>query len=362
MKLALIRRKFSATGGAELYLQRLLGALREHDHELHLFTESWESKPADVELHPISINAGRHEAPLAFAAAAEKEVKQHQFDCVFSLERTIHQDVYRAGDGVHKVWLQRRRQFAPWWRKPFVNFGAFHRNVQKVEAEAFHPDNTRHIIVNSEMVRGEILDNFDFPPGRIHLIRNGIDVQRYQSGDRKKTRKSFGIHDDDFVMLFVGSGWERKGLKYLIRAYEQMSGNNVKVLVVGKGRKPMFANEGVIYTGPIPNVEAACFAADLLVFLPIYEPCSNVVSEALAADLPVVTTVMNGAHELIREGRNGSVIHDPRDTKAVVNAIEKWRANRGSSETTPDDVLSLDRNVRETVEVLEMAAAEKKRL
>ncbi|MBG85437.1 MAG: hypothetical protein CMO80_00860 [Verrucomicrobiales bacterium] len=361
MKLALIRRKFSATGGAELYLQRLLGALKAHGHELHLFSESWESAPDDVETHPISINANRHEAPFAFAAAVDTELKRHQFDCVFSLERTVRQDVYRAGDGVHKVCLQRRRQFAPFWRRPFVNMGAFHRNMQKLETVTFDPENTRHIIVNSEMVRGEIMEHFNFPPGRIHLIRNGIEVKRFQSGERRKTRESFRIHDDDFVMLFVGSGWERKGLKYLIRAYEVMSGNNVKVLVVGKGRKPFFANEGVIFTGPLPNVEEAYFAADLLVFLPIYDPCSNVVSEALAADLPVVTSKYNGAHELIREGRNGSVIHDPSDIRAVVNAVERWRANRGLPETTPESELSLNRNVRETVEVLEMAAADRKR-
>ena len=41
MKLALIRRQFSATGGAELYLQRLLRALAAQNHELHLFAESW---------------------------------------------------------------------------------------------------------------------------------------------------------------------------------------------------------------------------------------------------------------------------------------------------------------------------------
>ena len=42
--------------------------------------------------------------------------------------------------------------------------------------------NTRHIIVNSDMVRREILEYFHFPAHRIHLVRNGIDLDRYRRG------------------------------------------------------------------------------------------------------------------------------------------------------------------------------------
>src|SRR5262245_30881430 len=118
MKLALIRRHFSATGGAELYLQRLLQALAKKGHELHLFAEAWEQKPDGVALHPIRISGRRAQKPWRFAEAVKQAVAAEPFDCVFSLERTLKQDVYRAGDGVHRVWLERRRQFAPWWKKP----------------------------------------------------------------------------------------------------------------------------------------------------------------------------------------------------------------------------------------------------
>jgi len=103
MKLALIRRHFSATGGAELYLQRLLGVLAERGHELHLLTESWEDAPAGVTVHPLRIRASRAQRPMRFAEAVREELGGQTFDCVFSLERTLLQDVYRAGDGVHRV-------------------------------------------------------------------------------------------------------------------------------------------------------------------------------------------------------------------------------------------------------------------
>ena len=361
MKIALVRRRFSATGGAELYLQRLLGALLGAGHESHLYTEAWDGAPEGLVIHPVACHAARAKRLPAFAAAVDAQLRNERFDCVFSLERTLRQDVYRAGDGLHRVWLRQRRRFAPWYRKPFTAAGAFHRNLRALEQCTFDPTNTGHIIVNSEMVRGEILEHFDFPESRIHLVRNGIDLARIRGGRRKETRTRFGFHDEEFVLLFVGSGWERKGLPFFLRAFRRLSPTNVRALIVGKGRKPLFTPDGAVFAGAMSAVEDAYAAADLLVLPPIYEPSSNVVAEALAVDLPVVTTRFNGAAELIREGRTGSVVSDPADTGQLVHSIERWHAKRGLTETTPDHELSLERNLSETLEILELAAAEKKR-
>lgn len=361
MKLALIRRQFSATGGAELYLQRLLQALVKGGHEPHLFAESWDGQLEGVQLHAVPVGGDRTQRPTRFADAVAAELTKHSFDVVFSLERTHHQDVYRAGDGVHRVWLQRRQQFAQWWRAPFVCAGRFHRNMMKLEARTFDPANTHHVIVNSDMVRREILEHFHFPANRIHLVRNGIDLDRYRRGQRTATRERFGIKPDDTLLLFVGSGWERKGLRFVLRAFHRLKAPRVKLLVVGKGKPPFAVPEGTIFAGPMADVENAYAAADLLVFLPIYEPSSNVVAEALVSDLPVITSSLNGASEIITPRKNGTVIADPRDTDAVVEAIRFWIMQRGLAEMPPKHELSLERNVEETLAVLEMAAKEKRR-
>lgn len=361
MKLALIRRQFSATGGAELYLQRLLHALVKGGHEPHLFAESWAGQLAGVQFHAVPAVGDRAQRPVHFADAVAAELAKHSFDVVFSLERTHQQDVYRAGDGVHRVWLQRRRQFASWWRWPFLFTGAFHRNMMKLEARTFDPANTRHVIVNSDMVRREVLEHFHFQAARIHLVRNGIDLNRYNHGQRNSTRERFGIKPDDTLLLFVGSGWERKGLRFVLRAFHRLKAPRVKLLVVGKGQPPFAVPEGTIFAGPMSDVENAYAAADLLVFLPIYEPSSNVVAEALASDLPVITSSLNGASEIITPGKNGTIIPDPRDTDAVAEAIRFWILQRGLAEMPPKDELSLERNVEETLAVLEMAAKEKRR-
>jgi UDP-glucose:(heptosyl)LPS alpha-1,3-glucosyltransferase len=357
MKLALIRRQFSATGGAELYLQRLLQALVRGGHEPHLFAESWEGHLDGVHLHAVPVTGKRAVRATNFADSVAAELAKHSFDVTFSLERTHQQDVYRAGDGVHRVWLQRRQQFAQWWRRPFACAGAFHRNMMKLEARTFDPANTRHVIVNSDMVRREILENFHFPGERIHLVRNGIDLERYRHGKRNATRERYGIKPDDTLLLFVGSGWERKGLRFVLRAFHRLKAPRVKLLVVGKGTPPLAIPHGAIFAGPMADVENAYAAADLLLFLPIYEPASNVVAEALVSDLPVITSSLNGASEIITPRKNGTVI----STDGVVDAIRYWILQRGQAEMPPKDELSLERNVAETLAVLETAAREKRR-
>ncbi|HEY1718251.1 MAG TPA: glycosyltransferase family 4 protein [Verrucomicrobiae bacterium] len=371
MKLALIRRQFSATGGAELYLQRLMRSLAEQNHELHLFTESWTETPANVKLHPIKISATRANRGLEFAEAVQNELAKEKFDCVFSLERTLRQDVYRAGDGVHRVWLERRKQFVPFWKKSFTGLGVFHKNMTALETQTFNPQNTRRIIVNSEMVKHEILEHFRFPAERIHLVRNGVNVARFQKGERAETRARFGVKDDEFLLLFVGSGWERKGLKFVLAAFEKISGagfqpagrqdacpTKIKLLVVGKGRKPLFISPGVIFSEPANDLENFYAAADLFVFPPIYEPSANVVFEALAAGLPVVTSANNGAAEIILENVTGSVVKEFWRPEILAATIKIWMEHPRGVQINAAE-FSLERNVSETLAILEQAAKEK---
>ena len=362
MKLALIRRHFAEAGGAELYLQRLLGALVQAGHEPHLFAEHWEPLPAGVRWHHVAVAGSRATSPRHFADAVEQALKTEEFDCVFSLERTLGQDVYRAGDGVHRVWLERRRRYAPWWKRPFVGTGAFHRTMLDLERHTLDPARTRHLIVNSAMVRQEIVTEFGFPAERIHLVRNGVEVARFQHGQRTETRAQFGVGEGDFLLLFVGSGWERKGLRFLLRFMEDQhrrGQSGLKLLVLGRGRRPRSGPPNVIFAGPRSRVEDAYAAADLFTFLPIYEPSANVVVEALAAGLPVVTSGFNGAAELLREGVNGTVLADPADTAALARAVEFWRA-RPTARPVPCDLpLDLDANVAATLAVLQLAAQEK---
>jgi UDP-glucose:(heptosyl)LPS alpha-1,3-glucosyltransferase len=367
VKLALVRRRFSAVGGGELYLQRLMEALLTRGHQIHLLSESWSSP------HPSSGAILHHAIPAArtrgrrasdFANGVAHVLKSLKVDCVFSMERTLQQDVYRAGDGVHAVWLERQQAFAPFWKKPFCGLGAHHRSILALERQTLNPQHTKLVIANSDMVRQEVEERFSFPSDRIRVIPNGVDLERFRNTPRAEARSRFGLQPWDFVLLFVGSGWERKGLAYsvqLLRDLQKLepdlpgSFRAVKLLVVGKGRPPLIRQRGVIYAGPVAEIETAYAAADLLAFLPVYEPAANVVSEALAAGLPVLTTVFNGASERIVQGENGQVFSSPRERGAIFGAAMEWMERNIRIPVGQQD-LSMERNVEDTLEVISLAA------
>ena len=357
MQIALIRYRGSSTGGAELYAGRLMAALVAGGHEVHLLAERWDDPPPGVRLHLLEFGGSRARRLVRLAAAAAVVVARHRFECVLSLERTACQHVYRAGDGVHRVWLERLRHYSPWWRRPFVGRGALHRNLLRLEVGCLDPTVTRHVIVNSLMVRDEIVRCFGFPANRIHLIRNGVDVARFRSGRRDSTRASLGLRSGEHALLFVGSGWVRKGLPVLVDVMRRLHTRRdpVRLVVVGKGRF-RGAPPNVIFTGPTDLVEDYYAAADLLAFPPIYEPSANVVFEALASGLPVVTTTCNGAGEVLSPGVDGTVLADPSDVDALERAILEWRAKPGRI-AFATETIDLDRNVAETLRVLQLASS-----
>jgi UDP-glucose:(heptosyl)LPS alpha-1,3-glucosyltransferase len=132
------------------------------------------------------------------------------------------------------------------------------------------------------------------------------------------------------TILFVGSGFQRKGLYFLIRALPLLlKETEVRLLIVGQGnrRKAVRLARGLgvenrlNFTGPVPDAAHYYRQADLFVLPSIYEPFSSACLEAMSFGLPIVTTAMNGASEDIIEGRNGFIVEDPSETVSLAASI-----------------------------------------
>ena len=361
MRIAVVRRAYGGVGGAELYTERLISSLGEDGHEVRLLSgASACALPGKAKFVQLQVPHRRSARVRGFSEAVKQWRADNSVDCVFSLERIEGCDVLRAGDGLHSVWLDKWRKYAPWWKKWRVGLGAFHNEMLLLEKKAFDPNFCRRIIVNSQMVKNDILSRTSFPAQLIHLVRNGVDVQRFQnSKERDSLRRQLGLSLEDYILLFIGSGWERKGLYYVIEAMRKL-GPSYKLIVAGKGRPPFFCPNNVSFLGSITNPEHLFAAADLMVFPPIYEPSSNVVFESLAAGLPVITSKDNGAHEIIREGLDGMVVHNPADITTLAKAIVNWRKTHGDERVRIEFDTSMDRNVKETLEVINLTLEDKK--
>ncbi|RYD60553.1 MAG: hypothetical protein EOP84_36855, partial [Verrucomicrobiaceae bacterium] len=170
MKIGLVRRGYSPTGGAEAYLKRFAQAASALGHECILFaTKDW---PKDEWPHPFQkIKHGQ--SPLEFSLELATADPQHKCDVLFSLERVLACDCYRAGDGVHAAWLQRRAPYESWLRAWWRSRDNKHHEILKLEETMFKGESARAVIANSEMVKAEIVKHFDYPAERVHVIYNG---------------------------------------------------------------------------------------------------------------------------------------------------------------------------------------------
>lgn len=332
MKIGLVRRGYSASGGAESYLKRFASALREAGRECILFTsEEW---PAEEWPHGgIARVRGSAGSPRRFADALAAMRPRDRCDWLFSLERVWECDCYRAGDGVHRAWLDRRARFEPAWRAWFRKTQRKHRELLELEARLFSPGgkNARTVIANSRMVRDEIVRLYGFPAARIAVIPNGLPSPMPQRGLeaeaelRGKTRHELGLADEDYAVLFAGSGWERKGLRFAIEGVNLARHPSPVLLVAGRGkRRGLPRSARTRFLGPVRDMAALLAAADVFLLPTIYDPFSNACLEALAAGLPVITTGGNGFSEIIEPGVEGEVLADPADAAAIARAVEKW--------------------------------------
>lgn len=321
MKLAIIRQKYSAFGGAERFIERLLPGLAGKGVDVSLIARKWAGDGATpmrwVRCDPFYFGSAWRDK--AFAKAACAAVARGDYDLVQSHERLSCCDIFRAGDGVHAAWLEARQKYLG-ESLAWLKLNPFHANSLAAERRMFASPRLKKVICISNMVRQDVQRFYNVPDNKLITIYNGIDLDAFciqGLETRTKVRQKLQIPEGALSYVFVGSGFKRKGLEVAIRALPE----NAHLIVVGKDKETarfqkIAAQTGanndqstrVHFVGPQKDVRSYYAAADAFVFPTIYEPFGSVVLEALACGLPVITTDRCGAGELITQGVEGFVL------------------------------------------------------
>jgi len=334
MKIAVIRQKYVNYGGAESFVAQYTTELANAGHEVHIFASQWKTgKHPNLHVHTVrAVKSNSLLRTLSFAWYAAREVQKQKFDIIQSHERTFYQDVYRAGDGCHREWLEQRKKFLSPVKRFFLTLNPFHNLILALEKRLFEKNGCRKIIAISQMVKQDIQKHYKVAEDKIAVVYNGVELQRFHPNNktlfRKAVRENLCIPDDVALILFVGSGFERKGLKFLLQSLQFLRSDNWRLLLMGKGnweRYLSFAPDGgrkKIYTlEPRDDIEKYYAAADIFVLPSIYEPFGNACLEALATGLPIVVSAHSGAAEILRPGENGMVVRNSADPKEIADRI-----------------------------------------
>ncbi len=319
--IGLVRRGHSDVGGAEAYLKRLVRGLSESGHPTRLFTDAaWPTR--EWPWGPITRLRG--ETAHRFADELEKIGPKSQCDLLLSLERIWSCDFYRAGDGIHRSWLDRRAAVSSLPRRLLSHFNAKHRETLELE-KALFSGGARHVIANSHLVEREAQEYYGYPAAQIDVVPNGVPVADFRPDPEARAlrRRILRLREDEIAVLFVGTGWERKGVRFAVRAVNSL-GKNFRLLVAGRGRSHMARGPLIHRLGAVRDLPALYAAADIFLLPTLYDPFSNACLEALAAGLPVITTRDNGFSEIIEDGLHGSILESATETGPIRDALLYW--------------------------------------
>jgi len=319
LRIALVRQRYSAFGGAERFVARAVQSLQGEGADITMVTRKWDEGQGFRALICAPPYVGSLWRDWGFARCVCSTLRRHRFDLVQSHERIACCDVYRAGDGVHREWLAQRRRSLGTAARIGIALNPYHHYVMAAEKRLFHSPQLKAVICNSRMVKDEIRRYFGLPESRLHVIYSGVDTDmfhpRLKPLHREAVRDRLGIPEDATLFLFVGSGFSRKGVPALLRAIATLPAS-AHVLLVGRDKHlERYAREAAAlnlaqrahFVGAQQDVAPFYGAADALVLPTLYDPFPNVALEAMAAALPVITSLKSGAAELVEEGVNGYV-------------------------------------------------------
>ena len=312
MRLGVIRQRYTAFGGAERFLERAIDALLARGIAVQIYTREWPAARAG-RLEPVICNPfylGRLWRDASFARAVRQSLAQDRPEIVQSHDRIEGCDVFRAGDGLHRAWLEERVRIGGKLERISLAANAYHRFVLDAEARLFESPKLKAVICNSQMVAEDVRRYFPIDRSKLHVIYNAVDPDAFGPKvreNRPETRARLGLNGSHFAFLLVGSGYHRKGVPTAIRALARLP-QHVRLIVVGREKvmaryRMLASNAGVsarvIFAGPQRDPRPYYGAADAFVLPTLYDPLSNAVLEAMACGLPVVTSTRCGAGELV---------------------------------------------------------------
>jgi UDP-glucose:(heptosyl)LPS alpha-1,3-glucosyltransferase len=345
MKIALCHESvLPVRGGCETYVASLAHRLVADGHEVHLYARRWDETalPVGIVYHPIAVSSRlRVWRQWGFSRACAAQLRMADHDISIGFDKVAGVDILYPQAGVHEMAIEaslrkhrselirKMARFVRWLDPAEWSFWALER------AACRRPSTS--VIAISGMVAEHLREAYGVDPFRLHTLPIASLSQRFDPLDRPRqryeARRRWGLTPGRPAGLFAAMNFRLKGLEPLLHALARVK-EPLDIIAVGRKCAGAFASlarelgvsDRVRFVGFCPDIRDAYFAADFLVHPTFYDPCSNVVLEALACGLPIITTAYNGASEMLTGSgplrAEGFVLDNPHDHDALAGALD----------------------------------------
>jgi UDP-glucose:(heptosyl)LPS alpha-1,3-glucosyltransferase len=322
--------KFGLVGGAEQFVALLTRRLyADHGFQFSVLANRWEGHHPGVTFSKIPIlTFPKFLTTPSFAWFVRRRLSAGSFDLIHSHDRIFDADLFTLHGIPHRYWVRNIRQ---------KRMSLYDTATARMEKTLVCESGCRKFVAVSNLTNDIFLREYRVDPEKVTVIHPGVEPEDYRIPDREIVRAGiravYGIAEDEFVLVFASMNFEIKGLDTILEALGRLkaSGVSARLIVAGKGNENKYARlardagvaANVIFTGRLDKdtLIRHYLAGDAYIMLSVFDTFGMVVLEAMAAGLPVIVSGNVGAKDVVREGENGFVIDDVRDTHHIASKI-----------------------------------------
>lgn len=345
LKLAFCLFKYFPFGGLQVNFINIAKACMNRGHKVVAYTISWEGeRPEGLEIIRLPVSGvTNHRRYKSFSKLLHDRIRGANYDVLVGFNKMPGLDVYYAADVSYAAKMMERSRLHRYTPR--------YRTLMALERAVFAKEAGTRILLLTEKEKSFYMDYYGTAAERFHLMPPGISQACLPPVDaaeiRTRKREELGIETEKTLLLMVCTNFKIKGVARAIRALAALPpdvSKNAVLLVVGKDNPRQYSRlarqmkvlDQVRFIGARDDVPHLLMAADFLIHPASVENTGTVIVEALAANVPVLTTDICGYGFHVTRADGGLVVGSPFDQDELNRALffmltsnqaKTWRAN-----------------------------------
>lgn len=359
----LLKKEMTKGGGLEKHTLRIIEKFQEKGHFITIISSDasfFEQRFKDVcVIQPPFLKGTGYKKIKAFDLFCSSFLKHKKNSLCLGLDRTSVQTHLRAGNGVHAAYLDLRRKQEGFFKSLSFYLNPLHSLLLKIERESLQNPLLQKVIVNSSLVKSQLLHYYPIDENKIEIVHNGVEWEEFKTpfkesfSKKKEIAKNLQLDPTIPQWLFLGHNFQRKGLKLLLQALSHLKSKPFHLSVVGEDKNLSYyknlahslsLGNKVSFFGRVENTIPFYQLSDMLILPSLYDPFANVTVEALAMGLFVISSKFNGGHEVLSDfsGKSFTSLDCPDELVSLLEQALSYSKNLTSASLIRNSVQSLD--------------------